>query len=219
MRIVILEDEADIADAVADVLRRDGYVVVWAADRGAFFDAVAEAPTDLVILDVMLPEGEEAGFDIARRLRSVDFEGSILFMTARDAVDDRIAGLDLGGDDYLLKPFSLRELRARVRALLRRSGSARSARLVRGRLAVDLAARSAHWDGIRLALSEREFAMLELFLHEPERTWSTHELLDRLFPDASSGPAVVRVYVRQLRTKCDPDLIETVRGGYRLGRA
>lgn len=217
MRIAIFEDEPDIADAVVDTLRRDGYDVAWSPDRDGVFEDIASAPTDLAILDVMLPGDEDAGFDVARRLRSVGFEGAILFMTARDGIDDRIAGLDLGGDDYLVKPFSLGELRARVRALLRRAGPLRSAQRSHGRLTVDLASRTATWDGTRVPLSEREFAMLELFLHDPERTFTAYELLDRLFPDASSGSAVVRVYVRQLRTKLAPEAIVTTQSGYRLG--
>lgn len=217
MRIVVLEDEPDIADAVVDVLRRDGYDVAYASNRTALFDAIADAPTDLAVLDVMLPGAPEAGFDAARDLRAAGFDGAILFTTARDAVDDRIAGLDLGGDDYLVKPFSLGELRARVRALLRRSGSTRAALVTHGRLSADLAARTVTWDGEPVALSEREFALLELLLHDPQRTYPAPDLQDRLFPDASSGSAVVRVYVRQLRTKLGPDAIRTTPAGYRLG--
>lgn len=176
-----------------------------------------DAPVDLAILDVMMPGDDDAGFEIARRLRDDGYDGSLLFMTARDSVDDRVEGLDLGADDYLVKPFSLDELRARVRALLRRMRATRTARLDRGRLSVDLAARTVAWDGEFADLTEREFAMLEILAHDPDRSFTSHELLDRLFPEAASGAAVVRVYVRQLRTKIAPDVIVTVAGGYRLG--
>lgn len=213
----MLEDQPDIAHAVVDTLRRDGHDVVWASHPEELRHAMVDAPVELAILDVMMPGDDDAGFEIARRLRHDGYDGALLFMTARDSVDDRVEGLDLGADDYLVKPFSLTELRARVRALLRRRRATRTARVERGRLAVDLAARTVAWEGVRTDLTEREFAMLEVFAHDPDRTFASHELLDRIFPEATSGPAVVRVYVRQLRTKIDPAVIVTVAGGYRLG--
>lgn len=217
MRIVVVEDERDIADGLVSVLRKDAYDVHWAVSRSEALHAAAEAPVDLLVVDVMLTDGEDAGFDLAADLRASGYAGRILFMTARDAVADRIRGLDLGGDDYLVKPFSLQELRARVRALLRRDTKVNTTRLVRGPLELDLAARRVGWRGSEVNLSEREFALLELLAHHPDRTFGANELLDRLFPDAGSGAAVVRVYVRQLRTKIADDVITTGSGGYRLG--
>lgn len=217
MRIVVVEDEPDIAEGVVDVLRRDAYEVRWARSREDCLEAMTAAPVDLLIVDVMMPGDENAGFTLAGDLRASGYVGRILFLTARDAVADRIHGLDVGGDDYLVKPFSLQELRARVRALLRRDSHAGSSRIARGPLEVDLAARRVRWQRREVDLSEREFAMLELFVHQPDRAFGVDELLDRLFPDAQSGAAVVRVYVRQLRSKIDERVVATVAGGYRLG--
>jgi DNA-binding response OmpR family regulator len=117
MQILIVEDEQDLAGPLTVLLRREGYEVVWADALEPAQQAFAESEFDLVILDVMLPEGEDAGFQFTRHLREAGFGGRILFLTARDTVEDRVRGLDVGGDDYLVKPFSLRELLARVRAL------------------------------------------------------------------------------------------------------
>lgn len=217
MRILLVEDEHDLAEPLTQLLRRERYDVVWADTLAAAYDALAEGTFDLAVLDVMLPEGEDAGFRLAETLRAGDFAGHILFLTARDSVDDRIRGLDLGGDDYLLKPFSLREFLARVRALLRRSAQTRQVQVARGPLSVQLDTRRVSWAGSEIALSEREFAILELFAHFPERVFSVDELFDRFFPEAESGHRVVRVYVRQLRQKLHASVIETVPGGYRLG--
>jgi two-component system, OmpR family, response regulator QseB len=217
MRILLLEDEPDIAEGVTVALRHDRYTVASAPSKGKAYEAMAEGDVDLAILDVMLPGDDDAGFTVAATLREAGFAGPILFLTARDAIEDRVQGLDIGGDDYLVKPFSLEELRARVRALLRRSADTKRSRLVRGRLSVDLAARRVSWSDRDVALSEREFEMLELFAHFPERVFSTNMLLERFFPEAGSGAAVVRVYISQLRHKLDESVLATVPGGYRLG--
>ena len=217
MRVLLLEDEDDIARPVVAALRHHRFDVAWARTQDEARSALVEREADVAILDVMLPSGEDAGFDFAQELRDVGFGGAILFLTARDSVSDRIHGLDLGGDDYLVKPFSLRELLARVDALLRRPAQTRRSVVERGRLRIDLSARTVSWDGSRVALSEREFAMLELFALYPERVFTVEELLERFFPDAGSGHRVVRVYVSQLRRATDTELLETVPGGYRLG--
>jgi len=217
MRILILEDERDLAEPLVSLLRRERYEVVWAADLEEAYGAVGEHEFDLAVLDVMLPEGEDAGFEFAASLRDANFPGRVLFLTARDSVEDRIRGLDLGGDDYLLKPFSLREFLARVRALLRRGATTRRARFSRGPLCVDFSTRQVFWEGREVSLSEREFTILELFALYPERVFTVEELLDRFFPDADSGARVVRVYISQLRQKLGAGLIQTVPGGYRLG--
>jgi len=217
MRILLLEDERDLAEPLMELLRRERYEVAWADTLAGAYEALAEGEFDLAVLDVMLPEGEDAGFEFAEGLRAADFEGRILFLTARDSVQDRIRGLDLGGDDYLLKPFSLKEFLARVRALLRRPAQTKQAVFERGPLHVNFGARRVSWAGREVELSEREFAMLELFAHYPDRVFSVEELLSRFFPDADSGHRVVRVYVSQLRQKLHSELISTVPGGYRLG--
>ncbi len=217
MHILLVEDERDIAEPVAALLRAQRYGVTWAATLGDAYNALGEHDFDLAILDVMLPEGEDAGFELAEGLRAAGFAGSILFLTARDSVEDRIRGLDLGGDDYLIKPFSLKELLARVRALLRREAGTRSAEFRRGALEVDFGKRQVRWDGHGVRLSEREFAILELFALHPDKVFSVDDLLTRFFPDATSGGRVVRVYVNQLRKKLCDELIGTVPGGYVLG--
>jgi DNA-binding response OmpR family regulator len=217
MNILFLEDERDLAEPVTKLLRAQRYTVTWVASLGAAYDALAEREYDLAILDVMLPEGEDAGFELAEGIREAGFNGSILFLTARDSVEDRIRGLDIGGDDYLIKPFSLKELLASVRALLRRESQTRSANFVRGGLELDFAKRRILWAGDDVKLSEREFAMLELFALNPDKVFTVEDLFDRFFPDANSGNRVVRVYVNQLRQKISESVIETVPGGYALG--
>lgn len=217
MRILLVEDEHDLAGPLVALLRRERYEVIWADALETAFAALADGIYDLAILDVMLPEGDDAGYRLAEALREADFEGRVLFLTARDSLEDRVRGLDVGGDDYLVKPFSLLELLARVRALLCRPAETRQARVSRGPLDVHFGARRVSWAGAKVELSEREFAVLELLAHYPERVFTVDELLDRFFPGAESGHRVVRVYVRQLRQKLGPSVIATVPGGYRLG--
>jgi DNA-binding response OmpR family regulator len=217
MTILLLEDENDIAEPVVEALQDDRYDVVWVRDVAAAHDAVADRRFDLLLVDVTLPEGAYAGFEFVREVREAGFSGALMFVSARDAVADRIRGLDAGGDDYLVKPFSLDELLARVRALVRRGAQTKQALLQHGALRVDLATRSIAWDDRAIQLTDREFAMLELLSLHPERVFTVDELLERFFPDAASGRRVVRVYVSQLRQKVDPRVIDTVAGGYRLG--
>jgi DNA-binding response OmpR family regulator len=217
VNILFLEDERDLAEPVTQLLRAQRYSVTWVASLEAAYDALAERDYDLAILDVMLPEGEDAGFELAEGIREAGFNGSILFLTARDSVEDRIRGLDIGGDDYLIKPFSLKELLARVRALLRRESQTRSSNFVRGSLELDFAKRKVLWADDEVKLSEREFAILELFALNPDKVFTVEDLFDRFFPDANSGNRVVRVYVNQLRQKISESVIETVPGGYALG--
>jgi two-component system, OmpR family, response regulator QseB len=219
MRILLVEDEPDIAEPVLEILRRDHHDVTWSSEAEDAFSHVAETAYDLAILDVMLPSGADAGFRLALALRGAGYDGHILFLTARDAVADRVAGLDAGGDDYLVKPFSLLELAARVRALLRRTAETKTSLLERPPLRVDLSGRRVTWEGRPIDLSDREFAIVELFAHYPERIFAADELVERFFPSAASGTRVVRVYVSQLRRKIADDVVVTVPGGYRLGPA
>jgi len=217
MRVLLLEDQADIAEPLVDSLRHDRYEVSWVTSRDDALQAFSTSTFDLAVIDVMLPSGDDAGFDLAHELREVGFGGQILFISARDTEADTVRGLDLGGDDYLIKPFGLQEFMARVRALLRRSAQTKRSVLERSPLRVDLESRRVAWDGEQIEVSEREFAILELFALYPERVFSVDELLERFFPDASSGAGVVRVYVSQLRHKIANGIIRTVSGGYRLG--
>ncbi len=217
MRILVLEDNRDIGRALADALKHERYEVEWASSVAAASRAVAEQTFDLAVLDVMIGTAEDAGFELAAQLRDAGFEGHILFVSARDAELDRVRGLDIGGDDYLVKPFGLAEFLARIRALLRRQAQTRRTVLERAPLRVDLANRLVTWDGSEVQLSAREFEMLELFALYPDRVFTAEELQARLFPEAGSGPRVVRVYVSQLRQKIAGSVITTVSGGYRLG--
>jgi DNA-binding response OmpR family regulator len=217
MTILLLEDETDIAEPVVEALQDDRYDVVWVRDAAQATEAVAEREFDLLLVDVTLPEGAYAGFEFVRAIREAGYGGALMFVSARDAVADRIRGLDLGGDDYLVKPFSLDELLARVRALMRRGAQTKQAVLHHGDLRVDLAARAVSLGDRPVQLTDREFAMLELFALHPDRVFTVDELLERFFPDAASGHRVVRVYVSQLRQKLHPSFIRTVAGGYRLG--
>jgi len=219
MRILLVEDEDGLRKPLAAMLRHQGYEVREAANLEEAWDAFIEAEPDLVSLDIMLPEGDDAGFRFAEELRGAGYEGPILFVTARDAVDDRVKGLDLGGDDYLVKPFNLEEYAARVRALLRRGSPVKKSRFERGPLVVDFAARKVFWNGQEVELTGREFALLELFALNPDRVFTAEELLERLFPGTESGLKIVRVYIHRLRQKLGPDVIRTVPGGYRLGAA
>jgi len=219
VRILILEDHADIAEPLVEALRRERYDVEWAVTIEDAYRHLADHDFDLAVLDVMLPGADDGGFVLARHLREVDFRGEILFLSARDAVSDRVEGLDAGGDDYLVKPFSLTEFLARVRALLRRKAQTKRSVFERGSLRVDFDARIVSWDDRPVSLSDREFSMVELFALYPERLFSVDELVERFFPDAGSGARVVRVYVSQLRHQVDDELITTAPGGYRLGPA
>lgn len=214
--MLILEDEPDIARGMAEILQANRYEVVVAPTVRDAWRCLTEMPVDLAVLDVMLSNDTDAGFHFATQVRDGGFEGPILFTTARVSVDDRIQALDLGGDDYLVKPFSLLEFAARVRALLRRGGLPTQAVTRFGRMVLDTARRTVCLDERHVAVTDKEFRLLEYLAHRHEPLSADH-LCTALFPDAESGAAVVRVYVRGLRRKLGSDAIVTVRGGYRLG--
>ena len=217
MTILLVEDERDIAKPLLDLLRAQRYQVRWSRRLDEALELLPEEHFDLAVLDIMLPEGKDAGFQLAETMRSAGFEGCILFLTARSSIEDRVRGFELGGDDYLIKPFSLREFLVRVQALLRRGAQTRCPVFERGALQVDLNKRRVLWEGRGVRLSGREFAILESLILYPDRVFTVEELFSRFFPNAKSGHRIVRVYVRQLRKKLAPRLIETVPGGYTLG--
>lgn len=217
MRILLVEDHKDVARPVLAMLQQDRYEVVWVKNAEQAYAQLAEVEPDLLVLDVMLPEGEDAGFELAHRLRETGYIKPILFLTARDAVDDRVAGLDLGGDDYLTKPFDIQEFMARVRALLRREGQTKNSFLERGLLRVNFALRRVYWDRREVVLTEKEFALLELLALHPQRVYRLEELVERLFPHAEAGAHTVRMYVMRLRDKLSVEAVQTVPGGYCLG--
>jgi two-component system OmpR family response regulator len=220
VRVLVVEDEKKLANLLARGLREEGYAADL-ADRGEEALWMAHAvPYDAIVLDVMLPGMD--GFAVCRRLRQDDIWSPVLMLTARDAVDDRVAGLDAGADDYLTKPFSFEELLARLRSLTRRAPVERPPVLAVGGLRLDPAAHRAWRDETELDLSAKEFALLELFMRRPGAVLTRGRLLEGAWDIAfESRSNVVDVYVRYLREKIDRpfgcDSIETVRGvGYRL---
>ncbi|GAB5602604.1 response regulator transcription factor [Thermus sp. FJN-A] len=217
MRILLVEDEPDIGEPLTLFLAKEGYEVGWARSVGEAWGAFLETEPDLLVLDVMLPEGVDAGFRFADAVREGGYAGGILFLTARDGLEDRVYGLDLGGDDYLVKPFAFGELLARVRALLRRGAQHKARWFRRGPLEVDLVGKRAFWQGKEAILSPTEFHLLEVFCLYPHRLFGTEELADRLFPGRESSLRLVRVYVHRLRNKLGPEVVRTGAGGYGLG--
>jgi two-component system, OmpR family, response regulator len=223
MRILVVEDELKMASLIRRGLVEEGHATdVTPSGEDAVWMAQAH-PYDVVVLDVMLPG--LSGFETCRLLRNAGVWTPVLMLTARDAVDDRVAGLDAGADDYLTKPFSFAELVARLRALARRGGVERPAQLAVGDLVLDPATRQAWRGDTEIHLSPKEFALLEAFMRRPGQVLSRLQLLEHAWDFAYENRSnVVDVYVRYLREKIDrsfgTDSIETVRGvGYRLREA
>jgi DNA-binding response OmpR family regulator len=217
MRLLIVEDEPDLADALARGLRREGYAVDVATSGDDGYVKARVYPYDLVCLDLGLPGMD--GRTICRRLRESGSSSRVLMLTARDAVEDRIAGLDDGADDYLVKPFAFGELLARVRALTRREGVNAGAVLRTGDLELDAAAHNATRGGEPLALTPKEFALLRYLMSRAGDVVSEGELLQHVWDErADPRTRTVRVTVMTLRRKLgEPQPIETVVGaGYRL---
>jgi DNA-binding response OmpR family regulator len=222
MRLLVVEDEEDLAEGLRVGLSRTGYAVDVALDAAEAYDRLTVNEYDLMLLDVNLPDGD--GFTLCRSLRNgeVDTPGDgdlrVLMLTARGNLDDRVRGLDEGADDYLVKPFALAELLARVRALLRRDTAGTSAVLSVGPLRVDVARHRATLDEEPLPLTPKEFGVLEYLITRPGRVISSEELLEHVW-DANADPftQTVRVTVGTLRRKLGDGWIETVVGrGYRL---
>jgi len=221
MRLLLVEDDPRLTRLVLEGLSEDG-VHVEHAPNARIGEGLALAQTyDLLILDVMLPEGHQAGFELARSLRNRRNKTPILFLTARVDMDSKLEGLDTGGDDYLTKPFDFRELRARVRTLVRRSkGQACNLIGLPHGLTLDLAACEVREGGQPVALTPREYALLECLALSAGRAYSRSSLIERAWPqDSLVELKAVDVFVSSLRRKLGEDLIDTVRGiGYRLGR-
>jgi len=220
MRALVVEDGSKMAALLRRGLQEEGFAVDVAANGEDGSWLGTENEYDVILLDVMLPDVD--GFEVCRRLRAADRWAPILMLTARDGVQDRVAGLDAGADDYLTKPFSFDELFARVRALLRRGPSERPAVLEVGDLSLDPATRRVTRDGREIDLTPKEFGLLELFLRHPGEALTRTRILEHVWDFAYDGDSnVVDVYVRYLREKVDRPFgrrsIETVRGvGYRL---
>jgi len=219
MRVLIVEDERKLAELLARGLREEGHAADIAGDGEKAVWMAQAARFDVIVLDVMLPGLD--GFEVCRRLRAQDVWTPVLMLTAREAVEDRVAGLDAGADDYLAKPFAFDELLARLRALTRRAPTERPTSLAVDDLRLDPAAHRAWRGDDELDLSPKEFALLELFMRNPGAVLSRDQLLDGAWDMSFERRSnVIDVYVRYLRGKIGSDSIETVRGiGYRLREA
>jgi two-component system OmpR family response regulator len=220
MRILIVEDDPVLADGLTRSLRANDYAVDCVTS-GAEADHVLTAqPYDLVILDLGLPKLD--GYEVLRRLRRRGAKVPVLILTARDTLEDRVRGLDLGGDDYLAKPFDLPELEARVRALIRRGQSGGSSLITHGALSLDTAGRRATLNGTALDLSARELGVLEVLMMRSGRVVTKEQLAEQLYGwEEEVGANAIEVYVHRLRKKLEPAgvSIRTIRGlGYLLER-
>lgn len=223
MKILLVEDEARLATAVRRVLDEEGYATDWSADGADGLARAEDGEYDVILLDVMLPSYD--GYEFARRLRASGMTVPILMLTARDGIQDRVRGLDSGADDYLVKPFALAELLARVRALGRRAkmnGAAESPLLAVADLELDLRSREARRGPRRIELTAREFGLLETLMRHPGQVMTRSQLLDAVWSyDAVTESNVVDIYIHYLRNKLDKGfdkkLIRTVRGmGYAI---
>jgi DNA-binding response OmpR family regulator len=220
MRILVVEDNHRLSTSLKLNLAHEGYSVDTAYDGQEGQDLAELAPYDLIILDVLLPAKD--GFEVCRDLRRRRIHTPILLLTARDSVDDRVEGLNCGADDYLVKPFAMRELLARLRALLRRQQPYQPGRLEMGSLVVDPSTHTALRAGQPIELTPKEFALLEFLLRHPNQV-VTRQLIEQHIwnYDFECESNVIDVYVRRLRRKIDDPfpvkLLSTVRGvGYRL---
>ena len=220
MRILVVEDEIKMAGLVKRGLEREGYAVDVASTGEEALAAARQRPYDAIVLDAMIPAPD--GFQVCRTLRTEGRWSPVLMLTARDAVEDRVAGLDAGADDYLTKPFAFTELFARLRAITRRDVVERPTVLEIGDLRLDPATREVWRAGTRVELSAKEFALLEELMRHPGEVLSRSRILEHVWDFAYDGTSnVVDVYIRYLREKVDRpfgrETIETVRGaGYRI---
>ena len=221
MRLLLVEDDPELSRTAAEYLRRTGFSVDAVLDGAGAMRMLRLNPYDAVVLDVRLPDAD--GFDLCRQLRAMGSEARVLMATARDAVEDRVLGLDLGADDYLVKPYAMAELAARIRALLRRPAQAVGTALTAGDLILDVATRIARRGERTIELTTKEFAVLEVLLRSAGAVL-TREAISASAWDDNYDPFsnIIDVYVGRLRRKIDgPDeepLVHTVRGaGYRIG--
>jgi len=220
MRVLVVEDDVRMAAAIRRALRGAGVLADVTASGDDAQWMVMATDYDVVVLDVMLPDAD--GFDVCTAFRRAGIWTPIIMVTARDAVSDRVRGLDVGADDYLTKPFSLEELLARLRALARREGVERPTVMTVGTLKLDPASRQAWRGDVEIALSAKEFALLDVFMRHAGQVLSQQQLLDAAWDfDYEHRSNVLEVYVRYLREKVDRPFevhsLETVRGaGYRL---
>jgi two-component system OmpR family response regulator/two-component system response regulator QseB len=226
MRLLLDEDDRLIGESLRGALRLEGYAVDWVRDVASARATLASERFDAVLLDLGLPAGgqgtadAEGGLGVLRELRSREDPTPVVVLTARDAVGDRVKGLDAGADDYLVKPFELDELCARLRAVMRRHGGRAQPALTHGGVTLDPATRQVTLDGEPVLLSAREFALLEALMQRPGAMLSRAQLEDRLYGWGEEVESnAVTVYIHQLRKKLGADFIQNMRGvGYFLGK-
>jgi two-component system OmpR family response regulator len=217
MRILLIEDDTVLGAAVRDQIAADGHSVDWVMRLDTARDAMAGAAFDLVLLDLMLPDGLGLGF--LKALRGRGDVTPVIILTALDQVSDRIDGLNAGADDYLVKPFDLAELSARIGSVARRYTGNPNPIITHGALEIDRAAKSIRRDGKPIALTAREWALFDAFLARPGQLLSKAQLEEKLYAfDAEVESNTIEVHVSRLRKKLGNDVIDTERGlGYRLG--
>lgn len=218
MRILLVEDDEALGGAVQEHARADGHAVDWMRCLSDAEHSVRSTPYDLILLDLMLPDGR--GLDFLSQRRVAGDTTPVIILTARDQISDRIAGLNAGADDYLVKPFDLSELSARIAAVARRYTGNPNPLIELGELEIDLAARSVYRVGRPVNLTAREWSIFEALLQRPGAILSKAQLEDRVYAfDAEVESNTIEVHVSRLRKKLGHDIIETVRGiGYRLGK-
>ncbi|MFN8195838.1 MAG: response regulator transcription factor [Nocardioidaceae bacterium] len=222
LRVLVVDDEVNIAELIAMALRYEGWDVKQAHTGSKAVSAAKEYSPDAVVLDMMLPDFD--GLEVMRRMRGSDPDVPVLFLTARDSVEDRVAGLTAGGDDYVTKPFSLEEVVARLRGLMRRAGAMTPVQqnvLVVGDLSLDEDSHEVFRDGEEISLTATEFELLRYLMRNPRRVLSKAQILDRVWNYDFGGQAnVVELYISYLRKKIDAGrepMIHTMRGaGYVL---
>lgn len=216
MQLLIVEDERSLADTLRESLAAYGFQPVCAYSSDEAWEALWRHPLDLIVLDVMLPEGDEAGYRWAEQMREAGFRQPILFLTARDALPDRVRGLE-HGDDYLAKPFALVELVARLKALYRR-GESRPREINWQDVVLLPSERQVRLGGSPVQLTAKEYEVVELLMLNPGRIFSREDVLERIWgPQFETPSNLVDVYVKNLRAKLGEAIVETVRGmGYRF---
>jgi two-component system OmpR family response regulator len=218
MRVLLVEDDKGLGAAVRDHVAAEGHTIDWARRLDEAADHVEAVPYDLILLDLMLPDGR--GLEFLRARRAAGDATPVIILTALDQISDRIAGLNAGADDYLVKPFDLSELSARLKAVARRYSGNPNPLVVLGDLTIDLAARTVTRGGRPVPLTAREWVLFEAFVQRPGVLLSKDQLEQRLYSfEAEVESNTIEVHISRLRKKLGHDVIETVRGlGYRLGR-
>lgn len=215
MRVLVVEDEPGLAETVCESLAAHGFTPVKTLSATEAYEALWSHPIDLIVLDIMLPEGNDAGFELAERIREAGFRQPILFLTARDALPDRVRGLGVG-DDYLAKPFAVAELIARLKALGRR-GEVRPRQVLWHDVVLLPEERQVRVHDAPTQLTAKEYEVLELLMLSPGRVFSREDILERIWGlEYEAHSNLVDVYIKNLRQKFGEEMIETVRGmGYR----